>query len=35
MRGTAWVGGYDRRVGDFTERIEHLSQRIASAKEFL
>ncbi|HVH54137.1 MAG TPA: peptide chain release factor 2 [Actinomycetota bacterium] len=35
MRGTAWAGGYDRRVGDFTERIEHLSQRIASAKEFL
>jgi hypothetical protein len=35
MRGTVGEAGTIGRVGDFTERIEHLSQRIASAKEFL
>ena len=35
MRGTGWEAGTIGRVGDFTERIEHLSKRIASAKEFL
>jgi len=35
MRGTGWTPGTIGRVSDFTERIEHLSERIASAKEFL